>query len=98
MEKRNIGIIATIASALLCGCPGVCFFLFGGLFTFTGSVEDPSAYGITTAEGDLFTMGIIFLGVGLVMAVIPLAIGIFTFWPQRKAKIENFEGPIPPAL
>ena len=96
MEKRNIGIIATIVSALFCGCPGVCFFLFGGLFTFASSV-DAEAYNITT-EGDPYTVGIIFLVVGLVMVLVPLAIGVFAFWPRRKTKIENFDGPIPPAL
>ena len=97
MEKRNIGIIATIVSTMICGCPGISFLLCGGLFAFTGNLDDPSAYGITT-EGDPFTVGIFFLGLGFFMVIIPIVIAVIAFWPRRKTKIENFDGPIPPAL
>lgn len=97
MEKRNLGIITTIVSTLFCGCPGAGLLLCGGFFAFAGGLDDPSAYGIST-QGDPFTVGIIFLGIGLFMAIIPLVIAVITFWPRRKPKIENFDEPIPPAL
>ena len=96
MEKRNIGIIATVATTLLCACPGLCFFLFGSIFTLAGSV-DPNAYEFAT-EGDIFTIGVVFLGVGIFMIAIPIVIGVIVFWPRAKAKINNINEPVPPPL
>ncbi len=31
MDKRTAGIIATVASAVICGCPGLGGLLFGGI-------------------------------------------------------------------
>lgn len=82
--NRNTALIATGATALLCGCPGL-FTCFGGLITAVVSQmpdaqidmmgsSDPTvalAYGIGSICG------------GLILILIPVAVGFFTL---RNAK------------
>ena len=94
MDKKTTGIIATIATALLCGCPGACSILFGavsaagfGTTEFNGtSTEISTSFGITI------------LCVGLILFLIPVAVAAFSFWPKKKSDVEITEEDIPPAI
>lgn len=81
--NRTTAIIATVATALLCGCPGLGACLWGVIFaaggasgnaTFNGQAADP-----TTA---LLT-GVGIVCVGIIAVAIPIAVGFFTL---RNAK------------
>ena len=79
MDKKNTGLIATIATALLCGCPG----LFG---LCMGSTSLMASF-IPGADIDVFgsndpaaatTMGFVFLCLSLIFIAIPIVVGIVT--------------------
>ena len=90
MDKRT-GTIITAVTALLCGCPGVCLLIYGGMM----------ASGNNTAQvsGDPLVVGITFLCLGVVLGLIPLVAAGFTFWP-RSAKLdpEVLDEDLPPAI
>ncbi|MBN2147854.1 MAG: hypothetical protein JW726_10715 [Anaerolineales bacterium] len=78
MDKRTTGIILTIASVLLCGCPGISVCLFGALSAAglgTWNVDLPGM-----SEGGQVPMatGIGLVCVGLIFIIIPLVVGFLT--------------------
>ena len=96
-DKKQVGLIVTAVTAVLCGCPGLCILAFGGLMAFGGSM--PSEYVETT--GNPVAVGIAFLCFGLIMAVIPVGAGIFTYLQSKKdSEVEEIEEikEIPPAI
>jgi len=99
-DKKNVGLIATVVTGLLCGCPGICVCLYGTMFSFFGGTytsDLPGSY----YTGDLPpTVGYAMLCVGLIMVLIPISIGGYTFFTQRKDKAEvvDLDDPVPPAI
>jgi len=86
MDKKTTGIIATIASTLLCGCPGIFLCLFGALTaagqgTFNDASLDPS-------------VGFVLLCLSLIFIAIPIAVGFFTLRKKPQPLVDN--EPIPP--
>ena len=91
MDKKTQGIIATVAAVFLCGCPGLCFCLFGAFtaagmmpytFDFNGNTESgivPSGYG--------FAM----LCAALIFIAIPIVVG---FLMLREKPLDPIEGEI----
>jgi hypothetical protein len=74
MDRRTTGIIATVASGLLCGCPGLFLCLFGAL-----SAAGLGTYELGTDTGQIETgTGVLLLCVGILLALIPVAVGFFT--------------------
>ncbi len=83
--NRNTGMIATIASVVLCGCPGLFMCLFGALTaagrgTFNDSNLPP-------------TVGFVLLCFSLIMILIPVGVGFFTLRKKPEASASE----IPPA-
>jgi len=69
MNNKNTGIIATIATVVLCGCPGLFLCLFGALTaagqgTFNNSSLPP-------------TVGFVLLCLALILILIPVGVGFF---------------------
>jgi hypothetical protein len=99
-EKKNVGLIATIVTALLCGCPGICLCFYGAAFSLFGGTyysDLPGSY----YTGDLPpSVGYALLCVGLIMVLIPIGVGGYTFFSQRKDKAEivDVDEPVPPAI
>jgi hypothetical protein len=94
MERKTVGIIATVATTLLCACPGLFLCLFGGLSaagqgTFTSQVMGNSGAG-KVAPG----VGIALLCVGILLVAIPIVVGFFTL--RKKPEAANV-GQVPPA-
>jgi integral membrane sensor domain MASE1 len=86
MTNRNTGIIATIATLVLCGCPGLFLCLFGALTaagqgTFNNQSLSP-------------TVGFALVCLALLLILIPAAVGFFTL--RRKPGTETIDD-IPPA-
>lgn len=94
MDKRTTGLIATIATALLCGCPGIFICLFGALTaagqgTFNDQSLSPS-------------VGFVLLCLSLLFIAIPFVVGFATLRkkPQVPAPgvVEPIDNePLPPA-
>ena len=94
MNNRNTGIIATIASALLCGCPGLFFCIFGAV----------TSMGLTTAELNGIqgsnlpaSYGYAMLCGALVLILIPVVIGVVTLRKKPEAVRPVSNEPLPPA-
>ncbi|MFZ6030704.1 MAG: hypothetical protein ACOYYS_23610 [Chloroflexota bacterium] len=101
MDKRTIGIIATVVTVLCCGCPGLTFCLSGvmtllGFGTYNISVPGSSSSGQTPP-----VYGLLFLCLAVILVAIPVIVGVVTL---RRAK-ENaatvgsvdFNEPLPPS-
>lgn len=98
MEKRTTGLIATIASVLLCGCPGIFLCIFGAASALGGGTM---TLGDTTQPLDP-TYGYVFLCLSLIFIAIPIVVGFVTLRkkpqvpvPGRIEPIDN--EPLPPA-
>ena len=100
MDKKNTGIIATVAAALLCGCPG----LFGLCMGSTSLI----ASFIPGAEIDVFgssdpaaasTMGVVSLCLSVIFIAIPIVVGVVTLRkkPEEEVVVPVSDEPLPPA-
>ncbi len=95
MDTKTKGIIATIASVILCGCPGLFLCIFGA-FTATGNMPFNTEFNGVTNSGTLPpTAGFVLLCLSLIFILIPVAVGFFTL-RNKPAAVHN-NGPIPPA-
>ena len=91
MNNKNTGMIATIATALICGCCGLFTCVMGigaisgnGSFTLGDSTQaTPPAFGYA------------FLCLSVIMIIIPIAVGFFTM--RKKSEAPASEEPLPPA-
>ncbi|MBP6179084.1 MAG: hypothetical protein KA473_10680 [Anaerolineales bacterium] len=91
MNNKNTGMIATIATALICGCCGLFTCVMGigtisgnGSFTLGDSTQaTPPAFGYA------------FLCLSVIMIIIPIAVGFFTMRKKPEAPASN--EPLPPA-
>jgi len=93
VEKRTLGIILTIATALFCGCPGVFLCLMGGLTAAGVSTYNTDVFG-TTGSGQLPAgYGFGMLCLGIIFVVIPIVIAIVMLRKPKAASVDV----VPPA-
>lgn len=91
MNNKNTGMIATVATAILCGCCALfaCIFGFGtitgnGNFTLNGNTQPmPTTYGY------------VFLCLSLLMILVPVVVGFVTL--RKKPEDGMGEPPSTPA-
>ena len=90
--NRTVAIIATVASALLCGCPGLLVCVFGAagmaglpVTTTLGDQTNTAPMATSTAIG--------LLCAAVILLLIPVAVGFFTL---RKKPAPVAIEPIPP--
>jgi len=79
MDKKQTGLIATIATALLCGCPGLFGLCMGGMFAVVGTIpgSDIDIGGSSDPAAAVGT-GIAMLCVGVIFVAIPIVVGFMT--------------------
>jgi len=94
VDKRTLGIILTIATVLLCGCPGL-FACLGGAMTAAGlGAEYTTDFLGTTGTGDVPSgYGYAMLCAGLIGIAIPIIIGVVML---RKPKAVSPADIVPP--
>lgn len=99
MDKKTKGIIATVATVLLCGCPGTCVILFGAI--------SAAGYGTTEFNGSAgqisTSAGIIMLCIGIILLLIPIIVAFLSFRTKKNEITEvlnadNAEEKLPPAI
>ena len=95
MDKKTTGIIATIASVVLCGCPGIFLCIFGAATALGGGTM---TLGETTQPMDP-TYGYVFLCLSVLLIAIPIVVGFVTLRkkPAAEAAAPVSNEPIPPA-
>lgn len=99
MNNRNTGIIATIASAVLCGCPGLFLCLFG-VFAATGNLPYNTEFNGISQTGTVApAVGIVMLCFALGLILIPVVVAFITLRqrPASPAPPADFNEPLPPA-
>ena len=97
MDKRTVGIIATVATALLCGCPGffgMCWGAIAAIVSFVPGAEID--IGGSSDPTMALMSGLGALCIGVLFLAIPIAVGFFTLRRQQDP-IVNPNEPIPPA-
>jgi hypothetical protein len=101
MSNKTGGIIATIVAVFLCGCPGLCLFLFGAIaatgrmpytstFPYTSDFSNPNSQLVPPYWG--FTG----LCLALIFIAIPIVVGILTL-RNKPGKPASSNEPLPPA-
>ncbi|RCK77008.1 MAG: hypothetical protein ANABAC_3433 [Anaerolineae bacterium] len=90
MDKKTVGLIATIATVFLCGCPGIFLCIFGAASAFgAGTFELGEQSGQIPPSA-----GIPILCLGLLLMVVPVAVGFFTL--RKKPQPVSSDEPLPP--
>jgi len=91
MDTRTKGIVATIASVLLRGCPGLFLCIFGTATAFGGGT-----YTLGNETGNLPpTTGYVLLCLSIILIVIPVIVGFFML--RKKPEVPPSNEPLPPA-
>ena len=89
MDKRDITIIATIITILLCGIPGLVSICLAAAFIIAGPVFD-------NYSSDLLVRFTFFF-FGLVAIAIPIALGVLAFRKRKPRSLKiGPDEPIPP--
>ena len=100
MDKRTTGLIATIATALLCGCPGLFGLCFGSTSVLASLVPGANidVFG-SNDPASATTMGVVSLCLSVIFIAIPIVVGIVTLRkkPEEAIAPVPVSGPMPPA-
>lgn len=91
MDKKQTGLIATIATALLCGCPGLFGLCMGGMFAVVGTIPGSDIdIGGSNSPAAAIGTGIALLCVGLIFVAIPIVVGVVTLRkPKEKEAVDE---------
>lgn len=76
MIRKTVGIIATITTSLLCGCPEVFVCLFGALSALGLGVWRYEWFGVGRSGAIPTWIGLVILGGGVFLIAIPIMIGV----------------------
>lgn len=97
MNNRNTGLIATIAAALLCGCPGLFMCIFG-VWAATGTMPlETTVNGVTNTGLAPAALGYALLCGALIFILIPVVIGVVTMRNKPAVAPLPHDAPLPPA-
>ena len=88
MDTKTKGIVATIASVVLCGCPGLFICLFGAL-TASGN-------GTFNEQSLPPTVGFVLICLSVIFIVIPIAVGFFMLRKKPETDAVSSNEPLPP--
>jgi hypothetical protein len=92
MDKKTAGIIAVVATSIICGFPGLAGLCLGALVLIGNFLPDSS---VDPADMNLVTgSGIFIICLSLVFITIPIIIVYFTMVKKTKESM-GFDGPIP---
>lgn len=92
--NRTTAIILTIASAVLCGCPGLFLCVFGGLVA-AGAPVNTELNGVSNTTTLPASYGIAMLCGAIILILIPVVVGFLTL--RKKPEQPAVSTPIPPA-
>lgn len=96
MDRRTTGIIATIATALLCGCPGLLICLSGFLVAIGAPI--PTALNQTTnTQSYPSTVGFVLLCLSVILIAIPIVVGFVMLRNKPSVQPPANNEPLPPA-
>ncbi|MBN2385795.1 MAG: hypothetical protein JXB85_02160 [Anaerolineales bacterium] len=93
-SKKTGAIIATVATALLCGCPGLGSVCWGGLSAIISFIPGAAIdVGGSSDPNTAFFAGVGALCGGLIFVAIPIVVGVLTLRkpkaPKEEALVSN---------
>ena len=94
MDKRTIGIIATVISALVCGCAAI-FACVWGIIIATNTPINVTSNGQPSMQTLPTPAGYVLLCLSILFIFVPIAIGFFAL--RKKPVPPSNNEPIPPA-
>jgi hypothetical protein len=98
MDKKQTGLIATIATALLCGCPGLFGLCLGSTSLIASFVPgaDIDVFG-SNDPAAATTMGFVFLCLSVIFIAIPIVVGVVTLRkkPEEAVVVTPVSQPAP---
>lgn len=94
MDKRTTGIIATIATALICGCCALLACVWGILIA-TETPFDTTVDGVDSVQTFPPTVGYVLLCLSVIFIAIPVVVGVLTL--RKKPEEDGGEAPPAPA-
>lgn len=93
--NKNTGLIATIGTALTCGCCGLFACIFGAV-TATGNMPYNTELNGVTNSGMLpSSVGYALLCMSIILIAIPVVVGFVTL--RKKPQADTINEPLPPA-
>ncbi len=96
MNNKTPAIIATVATALLCGCPGLFLLCIGPLMAVISQVPGANIdiFGSQDPSSAL-TTGVVLLCLGLIFVAIPIIVGIVTLRkkPNQRTSSDSYVPP-----
>ena len=101
MEKRTIGIVATVVTALLCGCPGLASLCFSAYMAYLGASPAAAASADINDPRTTLVVGIGLLCLSILAVAVPFVVGFFTLREKpipAKDLVIDIDEPIPPAI
>lgn len=87
-NQRTIGIVATVAAAIFCGCFSIISCVWGVIIS-TGAPVDVTSNGVTTPQTFPPAIGYGLLCLSVVMILIPVAVGFFTLRNKPAAAVSD---------
>jgi hypothetical protein len=97
VNNRNTGLIATIVSAFLCGCPALFLCIFG-ILAATGSLPYTTEVNGVPRSGVVAPVaGVVLLCLALLLILIPVILGAVTLLRRPAAPPPPSDEPLPPA-
>ena len=96
MDRKTTGLIATIATALLCGCPGLISLCMGAMFALTGAIPGSNIdmFGSSDPSAAIGT-GVAMLCGGVLFIAIPIVVGVVTLRKPKENPAVVDVAPIP---
>jgi len=91
--NRTTAIVLTVASAVLCGCPGLFLCVFGGLVA-AGAPINTELNGVTDTTTLPASYGIAMLCLAFIFILIPVVVGFLTL--RNKSTPPAMSTPVPP--
>jgi hypothetical protein len=89
MDNKTKGIIGTIASVILCGCPGLFMCIFGAVSATGNMPYSTEVNGVSNSGTVSPTVGLVLLCLSVIFILIPVAVGFFTLRPKPAAIDES---------
>jgi uncharacterized membrane protein len=95
MDKKTIGIIATVVTALCCGCVALLSCIFGVM------IAANTPFNVTSGGQDSIqtfppAIGYALLCMSVIFIIVPVAVGFFTL-RKKPAEVPVSNEPLPPA-
>ena len=99
MNKALPGVIATLVTVIICGCPGLFGLFCGFMFTLVSFIPNAKIdiFGSHEPQSALI-FGLVTLLISVILVAIPAVIGLITWRRNKTTTKAVFDKTIPPAI